>query len=113
MAAIPLNKFRTLTHSLTTANVGIYTCPPGVAALIIYGNVANVGGGTSVTAFTVQHNRGSVSTPIVSQARIPSQDSMNFIEGRLVLETGDILQIQSNDEDGTMQCIISILENAK
>ena len=90
MAAIPLNKFRTITHTLTTSAVGIYTCPPGVAALIIYGNVANV----------------------VNAIKIPASDAMNFIDGRLVLETGDILKI-SGDVNNTMKGIISILENAK
>jgi hypothetical protein len=113
MAAIPLNRFRTLTHTLTTSSVGIYTCPAGVASLIIFGNVANVGTGTSTTQFTVYHSRDSVDTPIVEKGRIPSQDSMSFIEGRLVLETGDILKVKSEDEDGTQKIIISILENAK
>ena len=91
MAAIPLNKFRTLTHTLTTSSVGIYTCPAGVASLIIYGNVANVGSGTSVTSFSVFHSRDSVDTPIIEKAQIPSQDAMSFLDGRLVLETGHIL----------------------
>ena len=105
MAAIPLNKFKTITHTLNTSAVGIYTCPPGVSALIIYGNVSNVGTGTSVTSFTVLHSRDSVD-------RIPNQDAMSFIDGRLVLETGDILKIQG-DQSNTMKCIISVLENAK
>lgn len=114
MAAIPLNKFRTITHTLTDSSVGIYTCPAGVASLVIYGNVANTGSGTSVTQFSVFHSRDSVDTPIVEKARIPSQDSMNFIEGRLVLEVGDILKIRSDSSLGTPQkVIISILENAK
>jgi len=112
MAAIPLNKFRTLTHTLTTGAVGIYTCPPGVAALVIYGNVANVGSGTSVTSFTAYHSRSGTDTEILNLGRIPSQDSMSFIEGRLVLEVGDILKIKG-DLNNTMKCIISILENAK
>jgi len=113
MAAIPLNKFRTITHTLTTSSVGIYTCPPGVASLIVFGNVANVGSGTSVVSFTALHSRSSVDTPIIEKGRIPNQDSMSFIEGRLVLETGDILKVKSEDKDGTSKIIISILENAK
>lgn len=112
MAAIPLNKFRTITHTLTNSSVGIYTCPPGVAALVIYGNVANVGTGTSVTEFTVEHSRSSVDIPIIQRGQIPSQDAMSFIDGRLVLETGDILKIKGETVN-TMQCVISILENAK
>ena len=84
MAAIPLNKFRTITHTLTTSSVGIYTCPPGVASLIIFANVANVGSGTSVVSFSAFHSRGAVDTPIIEKGQIPNQDSMNFIEGRLI-----------------------------
>lgn len=112
MAAIPLNRFKTITHTLTTSAVGIYTCPPGVAALIIYGNVSNVGSSSSVRTFTVQHSRNSVDTTIVSSIGVPASDAMSFIEGRLVLETGDILKI-SADVNNTMEGIISVLENAK
>ena len=112
MAAIPLNRFKTITHTLTTSAVGIYTCPPGVAALIIYGNVSNVGSSSSVRTFTVQHSRNSVDTEIVSNIAVPASDAMSFIEGRLVLETGDILKI-SADVNNTMKGIISVLENAK
>tara|TARA_B100000925_G_scaffold188631_1_gene142583 strand:- start:817 stop:1155 length:339 start_codon:yes stop_codon:yes gene_type:complete len=112
MAAIPLNKFRTITHTVTDAAVGIYTCPPGVASLIIYGNVSNVGQGSSITQFTVKHSRGAVDTEIVKDFRIPHQDAAGFIDGRLVMETGDILKIEGN-HNNIMKCVISILENAK
>ena len=112
MAAIPLNKFKTVTHVLTANKVGIYTCPAGVASLIIYGNVANVGTSSSVTSFSVYHSRDSVDTPIVENARIPHQDAMSFLDGRLVLEVGDVLKIQG-DFLNTQKCIVSILENAK
>ena len=112
MAVIPLNKFKTVTHTLTTGSVGIYTCPAGVSALVIYGNVANVGTSSSVTSFSVYHSRDSVDTPIIELGRIPHKDSMSFIDGRLVLETGDILKIKG-DFNNTQKCIVSILENAK
>ena len=112
MAAIPLNRFRTYTHTVTVNAVGIYTFPPGVASLVIYGNVANVGTMSSVTQFSVFHSRNSVDTPIVDGYRVPHQDSASFIEGRMVLETGDILKIKG-DVNNTQKCIISVLENAK
>ena len=112
MTAAPTNQFKTVTHTVTTSAVGIYTCPAGISALVIYGNVANVGTSSSVTAFTATLSRDSVDTPIVQLARIPHQDSMTFIEGRLALESGDILKIQG-DFDNTQKCIVSILENAK
>ena len=112
MAAIPLNRFKTVTHTLTTSKVGIYTCPAGGSSLVIYGNVANVGTSSSVTAFSVYHSRDSVDTPIVENARIPHQDAMSFLDGRLVLEVGDVLKIKG-DFLNTQKCIVSILENAK
>ena len=112
MAAIPLNRFKTVTHTLTTNSVGIYTCPAGVSALVIYGNVANVGSSSSVTSFSVYHSRDSVDTPIIELGRVPHQDAMSFIDGRLVLETGDILKIKG-DFLNTQKCIVSVLENAK
>ena len=112
MAAIPLNKFKTVTHTLTTSKVGIYTCPPGVSSLVIYGNVANVGTSSSITSFSVYHSRDSVDTPIIELGRIPHQDAMSFLDGRLVLETGDVLKIQG-DFLNTQKCIISVLGNAK
>jgi len=112
MAAIPLNRFKTVTHTLTTSKVGIYTCPAGVSSLVIYGNVANVGTSSSVTSFSVYHSRDSVDTPIIELGRIPHQDAMSFIDGRLVLETGDVLKIQG-DFLNTQKCIVSVLENAK
>ena len=112
MAAIPLNRFKTVTHTLTTNSVGIYTCPAGVSSLVIYGNVANVGSSSSVTSFSVYHSRDSVDTPIIELGRVPHQDAMSFIDGRLVLETGDILKIKG-DSLNTQKCIVSVLENAK
>ena len=58
-----------------------------------------------------QKNYG-VDTPIIELGRIPHQDSMSFIDGRLVLETGDILKIKG-DFLNTQKCIVSVLENAK
>ena len=112
MAASPLNRFKTVTHTLTTNSVGIYTCPAGVSSLVIYGNVANVGSSSSVTSFSVYHSRDSVDTPIIELGRVPHQDAMSFIDGRLVLETGDILKIKG-DFLNTQKCIVSVLENAK
>ena len=112
MAAIPLNRFKTVTHTLTTSKVGIYTCHAGVSSLVIYGNVANVGTSSSVTSFSVYHSRSSVDTPIIENGRIPHQDAMSFLDGRLVLEVGDVLKIKG-DFLNTQKCIVSILENAK
>ena len=65
-----------------------------------------------MTSFSVCHRRGGEDTEVVRDARIPHQDAMSFLDGRLALETGDILTIKG-DANNTMKCIISVLENAK
>ena len=42
MAAVALNKFRTIRVGITTSMVGIYTCPIGVASIVILSQVTNV-----------------------------------------------------------------------
>jgi hypothetical protein len=42
MAVVALNKFRSIRVGITTENVGIYTCPIGVASIIILSQVTNV-----------------------------------------------------------------------
>ena len=55
MAQIPLNRFKTIRHELTTDNVGIYTCPTGVATIVILSQVANTA--TGVASVTAYHSR--------------------------------------------------------
>ena len=42
MAAVALNKFLTVRAKATTNQVGIYTCPVGVAAIVTLCQVTNV-----------------------------------------------------------------------
>ncbi len=41
MAVVALNKFRTIRYNVTTTNTGIYTCPAGVASIVILSQVTN------------------------------------------------------------------------
>ena len=47
MAAVALNTFKTIRVGLTTSYVGIYTCPIGVATVILLAHVTNVSSGTT------------------------------------------------------------------
>ena len=59
MAAIALNKFRTIRVGVTTNNVGIYTCPIGVASIVILSQVTNTA--TSGVCSVTTHSRGTES----------------------------------------------------
>lgn len=118
MAAIALNKFRTIRVGITTNNVGIYTCPIGVSSIIILAQVANVSEGVAKSTYTVTatHSRTSeVQNDYIfaNAVYVPSNDSANLVsDGRMALETNDVIKIQSN-ANGVLNLILSILETAK
>ena len=121
MAAIALNKFRTIRTRITTNNVGIYTCPIGVASIIINWQITNVSTGDSigVTTVTAIHARdpdpvtGVVSFKLANGVPIPQNDGYNIVgDGRLAMETNDVLFISAS-EDWKLEGILSVLETAK
>lgn len=118
MAAVSLNKFRTIRRKVTTSNVGIYTCPIGVAAIVTLCQATNVSVGVAASTYTVTgaHSRSEagISTYYFAYNQsVPVNDSMNLIpDGRLVLETNDVIQIQGNSNNN-IDLILSVLETAK
>ena len=118
MAAIALNKFRTIRVGITTNNVGIYTCPLGVSSIIILSKVSNIstGAASSVYTVTASHYRGSESPSdyvFANAIPIPPNDNYNLVsDGRMALETNDVIKIKSNG-NGVLNLILSVLETAK
>jgi len=121
MAAIALNKFRTIRARITEDSVGIYTCPIGVASIVINWQVTNVSTGDSIGVATVTaiHARdpdpvtGVVSFKLANGVPIPQNDGYNVVgDGRLALETNDVLFISAS-EDWKLEGILSVLETAK
>ena len=113
MAAVALNKFLTVRAKATTNQVGIYTCPVGVAAIVTLCQVTNVSE-TGTYKITGIHSRtDSGAFKFANKEEIPVDDSMNLIpDGRLELQTNDVL-IFSSDSNNKLDIIISILETAK
>ncbi len=114
MAAVALNKFRTIRVELTTNLVGIYTCPIGVASIIILSQVTNISNG--VSSVTAVHSRNS-ETPadykFANVVPIPPNDSYSLVsDGRLALETNDVIKIQATNNN-SLQLVLSVLETAK
>jgi hypothetical protein len=88
MAATQLNTFRTIRHTTTTSNVGIYTAPVNVASVVLNLQAANVVSG--VSSITAYHSRGGSDIEIVKNFAIPSKDTGILIDKKLVLETDDM-----------------------
>ena len=118
MAAVALNKFRSIRVGITTEMVGIYTCPIGVASIVILSQVTNVSTGASVGSYkvTAVHSRSSESPSdykFANEVLIPANDGINLIaDGRMALETNDVIKIKA-DSNNKLELILSVLETAK
>lgn len=117
MAAVALNKFRTIRVGITTNMVGIYTCPIGVASVVILSQVTNIGTGSSVHSVTAAHSRSKTNDTgdykFANEVPIPPNDSAILIpDGRLVLETNDVVKIKGS-ANGVLELVLSVLETAK
>ena len=116
MAVVALNTFKTVRKSLTTSNVGIYTCPSGVASIVILAQVTNVSAGTTIYTVSAVHSRSTESPTdykFANNVSVPPNDSVNLIpDGRLVLETGDIIKVSASSDDD-LNIVLSVLETAK
>ena len=115
MAAVALNSFKTIRKQLTTSSVGIYTCPVGVAAIVILAQVTNLTTDTTAQITAIHSRPGEIPADykFANDSFVPPNDSINLVpDGRLSLETNDIIKI-SGTAEGELNIILSILETAK
>jgi hypothetical protein len=116
MAAVALNKFLSIRSRATTNQVGIYTCPIGVASIITLCQATNVSEGFNAGTYTITgiHSRTDGGAfKFANKEEIPVNDSMNlFPDGRLAMETNDVLYFSSNGNQ-QIDIILSVLETAK
>jgi hypothetical protein len=108
---LPLNLYQTVTQVVGVNTVGIYTAPVGYSGIVLLAQAANIGNDTQTVSFS--HRRSvagiAVTTEIVKDLPIPANDSTNLLFGKLILETGDSIQIRS-DSATNVKFIASILE---
>jgi hypothetical protein len=116
MAAVALNKFLTVRAKATIEPVGIYTCPIGVASIITLCQATNISEGLDAGTYSITgiHSRSNGGAfKFANAEEIPVNDSMNlFPDGRLAMETNDVLYFSSNSDD-KVDIILSVLETAK
>jgi len=107
--ALALNRFQTETLEVTTSNQTAYTAPTGYTAIILYAHVTNVG--AAAATVTMSHVRSSTTTQIIKEGNVPVNDAFIPMDGKLVLETSDSIQV-SGSANSTLKLILSILETA-
>ena len=109
MAQLALNRFKTETLQLTTDNQTLYTAPTGYTGIILYAHVTNYG--ASATTVTMSHVRSDTTTEIIKEATVPVNDAYIPLDGKLVLQTNDYVQISAG-ANSTLKVLLSVLETA-
>lgn len=110
MAAVAVNNFRTITHTISTGPATeIYTAPTGYTSVFLLIQVTN----TDPTTKTLSlfHKRESTETALLVDYPIASKDSLGLLNGKLVLQTGDKLSITGN-ASGVLKLVASVLETS-
>ena len=106
--ALALNVFQTVPYVAPTGGaVGIYTAPVGYTGVVLLAQAANVGAVTRTVSLSFK--RDATTTEIVKTLPIEASDTANLLPGKLVLETGDSLEVSAS-AGSDIKFIGSILE---
>lgn len=99
---------RKTSNSIGSSFTTIYTVPASTTAVIIGGVVSNTGTATVNTEVTV--NDGSNDINLTGKdTPIPSGTALSFIDGKVVLETGDVIKAKGSVA-GQLDVMLSIME---
>ena len=99
VAAAAVNVFQTITSTVGTSTVGVYTAPIAYTGVVLLAQVTNTGSSTETISFG--YRRDGVDT-----CRF-----FNLLAGKLVVETGDSLTlVGSNAVD--LKYLSSVLETS-
>lgn len=101
--------YQSVQQATTASYVTCYTAPAATTSIVIGFTASNVHA-TDAQDFYLQKvaSGGSPTTVIANAISIPVNDGFNPIQGKLILETGDYIQIKGTGTD--IDCTISVVE---
>lgn len=121
---IPLNKFVLVTRQLRQSNnnkLNVYQTPAGVSAVVLSFQISNIleESTTQEDSITIDLiiERSGEDFYLIKEAVIPVSESLNPLSGKLVLQEGDIVKLESKSGDlyppvSQADIVLSVLENA-
>lgn len=106
---LPLNTFRTVTATVETTLTSVYTTPDGVSTVVLGAQCANVT--DTATTVTFIHSKDGTDTELLKDFDLPANDAVNLVSGKLVLESGSVVKIQTGT-NLSCKLTLSILETS-
>ena len=97
MAIAPVNKFITIAVPVAPGEQVIYSTPTGRSSIILYAQVSNVAAASTFPKVSFTHRRKTNKTGyirnnrIIKEAKVPPNDSLIIIDGRLVLQRDAVI----------------------
>lgn len=110
--ALALNVYQTVTGISTTGEVGIYTAPTGYSAIVLLAQATNINNNSTETInLSLERSVAGTAqtTEMLMGFPVPANDAANLLNGKLVLETQDVLLLSSSS-DTNVKYVVSILE---
>jgi len=104
-----LNIFKTVTANLTTSSESVYSPPLGYSTVILLAQISNINLANSVQVSARLGRTVGVSTVLVGNITIPTDDAINVLTGRLIMSFGDTFQVSAS-ANSSAQLTLSLLE---
>lgn len=96
---------------VTTSYTTGYTCPSATTAIVLQAQVANVDGANSadISLQWLDSSNADAATRLAHTISVPADASFGLLDGKLVLEAGDVLQAMASAASD-LELTISVLE---
>ena len=104
------NAFKRYTAVGVTSETTIFTCPtsPTTTSILIGLLIANVHASAQADVTAQVVTTGAAADPkIISEVPVPKSSSLEVMEGKIVMEAGDVLKVTSTQ---TVDVTLSVLE---
>ena len=103
------NTFKNGRYAATASLQTVYTVPASTTSIVLLAQATNVTSGAQAVTFCWYDASGTVKTELVKLLSVPEKAAVGLIAGKLVLEAGDYMQVQST-ASALIELSISVLE---
>ena len=104
-----LNIFKTVTADLTTTPTAAYSTPIGYSTVVLLAQISNIDPSNYVEVTANLQRTVGVSTVLVQNITVPTNDAINVLTGRLIMNYGDSFEISAS-ANASAQLTLSLLE---